>query len=185
MPKPQVFLEAHNIKNLYTGFGQFNYWLIKNLVDQNQEYDFIINAKNKSSLVDFKERIKFNRYYSFTRYPQLRTRKKYDLWHSLNQNSKIEPYYDIPYLLTMHDVTFLEKDPIHLVDKKKIDLLKDKINRSNSIVYISEHAKNSANHFLEIPKTIPQRVIYNGNPISPISAAGKPMVDFDLDKPFL
>ena len=185
MSKPGIFLEAHNIKNLYTGFGQFNYWLIKNLVDLNKKYEFIINAKNKTSIEDFKNQVKFNKYHSFTRYPAFRTRTKYDLWHSLNQNSKIEPYHDIPYLLTMHDVIFLEKDPIHLVDKKRVALLKEKVSRSNYIIYISDHARKSANHFLDIPATIPQKVIYNGNPVSPLPAVGKPNIDFNLDKPFL
>lgn len=185
MSKPEIFLEAHNIKNLFTGFGQFNYWLIKNLVDLNPGYEFVINAKHRSSLDDFNKQVKFNKYYSLTRYPAFRSRKKYDLWHSLNQNSKIEPYHDIPYLLTMHDVIFLEKDPIHLVDKKKIALLKEKIKRANSIVYISQHAQKSANKFLEIPKTIPQRVIYNGNPVSHLPPVAKPQTDFDLNKPFL
>lgn len=185
MSKPEIFLEAHNIKNLFTGFGQFNYWLIKNLVDLNPGYEFVINAKHRSSLDGFNKQVKFNKYYSLTRYPAFRSRKKYDLWHSLNQNSKIEPYHDIPYLLTMHDVIFLEKDPIHLVDKKKIALLKEKIKRANSIVYISQHAQKSANKFLEIPKTIPQRVIYNGNPVSHLPPEAKPQTDFDLNNPFL
>ncbi len=98
MPKPKIFLEAHNIKNLFTGFGQFNYWLIKNLINQNTDYEFIINTKKRDSIKEFGKDVKFNRYYSFTRYPALRIRKKYDLWHSLNQNSKIEPYNKMPYL---------------------------------------------------------------------------------------
>lgn len=185
MSRPEIFLEAHNLKNLYTGFGQFNYWFIKNLVDLNNEYEFVINAKHKTSIEDFNKQVKFNKYYSFTRYPAFRTRKKYDLWHSLNQNSKIEPYYNIPYLLTMHDVIFLEKDPIHLVDNKRLALLREKINRSNYIVYISEHARKSANQYLNIPASLPQKVIYNGNPVSPLPPVGKPIVDFNLDKPFL
>ncbi len=185
MPHTEIFLEAHNIKNLYTGFGQFNYWLIKNLVALNTNYEFVINAKRKTSIKEFEEKVKFNRYYSFTRYPVMRTRKKYDLWHSLNQNSKIEPYHDVPYLLTMHDVIFLEKDPIEQVDKKKIALLKEKINRADSIVYISEHAKKSSNQYLDISKSTPQRVIYNGNPVSPIPPVEIPKTDFALNKPFL
>lgn len=185
MPKPKIFLEAHNIKNLFTGFGQFNYWLIKNLINRNTDYEFIINTKKRDSIKEFGRNVKFNRYYSFTRYPALRIRKKYDLWHSLNQNSKIEPYNKMPYLLTLHDVIFMEKDPIDLVDKKKIQLLKEKIDRADHIVYISEHAKISANQYLDIPASLPQQVIYNGNPVSPKAQVSAPKIDFNLRKPFL
>ncbi|GHA43880.1 glycosyl transferase [Salinimicrobium marinum] len=182
----RIFLESHNINNLYSGFGQFNYWLIKNLTEHNQSFQFTAYAKNKSVFKDFGGDLKFQRYYSFNRYKTFRLRKKYDLWHSLNQNSKIEPYSSsMPYLMTLHDVIFMEKDPIEKVSKKKIQLLKEKINRSQTIIFISEHAKRSANHFFEISEAIPQPVIYNGNPTVAQPPVTPPKVDFDLTKPYL
>ena len=164
--RPQIFLESHNINNMYTGFGHFNYWLIRSLTEINTSYDFTVYGSHKSAFRDFGDKVKFKKYYSLNRYPSFRIRKKYDLWHSLNQNTKIEPYHDLPYLITMHDVIFLEKDPIELVNKRKLQQLKDKVERSDVIVFISEHAKRSANEFLNIPSSVPQPVIYNGNPVT-------------------
>jgi glycosyltransferase involved in cell wall biosynthesis len=182
----RIFLESHNINNLFSGFGQFNYWLIKKLTEHNRNYEFTAYAKNKSVIKDLGKDVKFQRYYSFNRYKSFRLRTKYDLWHSLNQNSKIEPYSSsMPYIMTLHDVIFMEKDPIEKVSKKKIQLLKDKIERSQTIIFISEHAKRSANHFFEISEAIPQPVIYNGNPTVAQPPVLPPKVDFDLKKPFL
>ena len=183
--RPRIFLEAHNINNSFSGFGQFNYWLIKNLVEESEDFEFIVNAKDKKSLKDLKDKVSFNRYFSFTRYPAMRTRKKFDLWHSLNQNSKIEPFHKMPYILTLHDVIFLEKDPIEQVDKKKLRLLEEKIDRCSYIIYISNHARSSANQFLNIPKDLPQKVIYNGNPVEAIESVSIPNPSFDPGMPFL
>lgn len=91
----------------------------------------------------------------------------------------------MPYVLTLHDVIFLEKDPIEQVDKKRIQLLKEKIDRSSYIIYISNHARTSANQFLNIPKDLPQKVIYNGNPVEAISPVPAPNPSFHGEKPFL
>ena len=182
--KQRIFLESHNINNLYTGFGQFNYWLIKSLTKNNRDYEFTAYAKKKSLLKDFPE-VRFQKYYSWNRYRSFSLRTRYDLWHSLNQNSKIEPYYSMPYLLTLHDVISLEKDKIEDVDPKKIKLLTEKINRSNAIVFISKHAKTSANHYFDIPKDIPQQIIYNGNPVKAQKPVTNIKTEVDLQKPFL
>lgn len=187
MPEQKkIFLEAHNIKNMYSGFGQFNYWLIKNLITNNEEFELIVNAKSKTSIKEFEDQVSFQKYRSINRYEFFRTRKKYDLWHSLNQNSKIEPWYKIPYLLTLHDVIFLEKDPIESINKKYIQKLQDKIDRCDAIAFISHHAKKSANHYLNIPSNLDQPVIYNGNPvIASEEMIPKPSMNFNLNKPFL
>lgn len=182
----KVFLEAHNIKNMYSGFGQFNYWLIKNLIDNNEEFELVVNAASRKSIKDFGDKVTFKKYYDLNRYKLFRPRGKYDLWHSLNQNSKIEPYRDLPYLLTFHDVIFMEKDKPEDRNPEKIQLLKEKINRCDAIAFISEHARRSANNYFDIPSHIFQTVIYNGNPITAIETQlPQPKTSFPLKKPFL
>lgn len=183
----KVFLEAHNIKNMYSGFGQFNYWLIKNLILNNkEEFRFIVNAGSRKFLKDFGEEVGYKKYYDVNRYEFFRNRNKYDLWHSLNQNSKIEPYFKLPYLLTFHDVIFMEKDKPEDRNPKKIKLLKEKINRCDAIAFISEHARTSANQYFDIPSHVYQTVIYNGNPVAAIEGdIPKPNISFPVEKPFL
>ncbi len=164
--KPKIFLESHNIINKFTGFGQFNYWLIRNLVANNENFDFTVTAKKKELVEEFLPEVNFKAYRTYHRKKFFAIRKKYDLWHSLNQNSKIEPYHSIPYVLTIHDVIFMEEGLMSKEEKlSKIKLLQGKIDRSSAIVYISQYAKTSTHKYFQIPHQTREYVIYNGNPV--------------------
>ncbi len=165
----QVFLESHNIKNQHFGFGQFNYHLIKGLYNANiDDFKITLHAKDIHSLKkEFGDYFLYKKYHSFRRYSSFRIRKKYDVWHSMNQNIKIEPYHDIPYVLTVHDVNFIEEvsdQPTHEVNVR----FQEKLNRCDAITYISEFAKQSTHQHFKVPD-VSEFVIYNGNPIREIS----------------
>ncbi len=157
-----VFLESHNIKNPFFGFGQFNYHLIKALYDQRPALDITLNVSDKSRFhSEFGDFFNYKKYHSYSRYPLFRTSAKYDLWHSLNQNIKIEPKNKMPYLMTVHDIHFMEEQT---GDQKRVDRFREKIERSNALVYISEYTKRNVHEHFKIPN-IPEFVIYNGNPV--------------------
>ena len=184
MPKkPRIFLESHNLKNQFSGFGQFNYWLIKNMAELNTDYELIATAKKRNAIQDFKN-VKFKQYYSLSRYKQFYPRKKYDLWHSLNQNTRTEPYHDLPYILTVHDLIILDhKDREHRNRFEKLML--QKIGRSNAITYISEYVKEQTNQHFEIPDHVIQKVIYNGNPAISSGLYQKQLSIDKNEEPFL
>lgn len=163
---PNIFLESHNIKNQHFGFGQFNYHLIKGLYNANiDDFKITLHAKNIEVLkAEFRDYFNYKKYHSLRRHKVFRVRKKYDLWHCLNQNIKIEPYYDIPYLLTVHDVNFIDEVSNDLNHDINIRF-QNKLNRSVAITYISEYAKQSTHQYFKVPD-VPEYVIYNGNPIT-------------------
>ncbi len=165
----QVFLESHNLKNRYSGFGQFNYHFIKALAAlPHDDFEIVLNAKNISELKDeFGDTFKYRKYNSLTRHKPFRIKKKYNLWHCLNQNIKIEPFFNIPYLLTVHDVHFVTEGSADLQQKLKKQF-NEKLKRSSAIAYISEFAKQDTHAHFEVPN-IPEYVIYNGNTITDIS----------------
>lgn len=167
----KIFLESHNIKNLYFGFGQFNYSLIKaldKLIKNEEQIQLVINVDSKKRFVDkFSNLIKYKKYRSIQRYPMFRIRKKYDLWHSLNQNTKIEPLLELPYVLTVHDVNFIEERSKKTQEERNLRF-QNKLDRSDSIVYISEFVKKMTYEYFNVPN-VPQYVIYNGNPIENVS----------------
>lgn len=162
-----ICLESHNIDNLYFGFGQFNYNLIKSFASQNvalNEWDFNLTliSKNPDKLKEeFGNKFNYIKYHSLLRKRPFRIRKKYDLWHSLNQNTKVEPYYKIPYLLTVHDVNFMEENIGSKLQKRK-QLFEAKLKRSQAITYISNYAKEMTHKYFEVPN-IKEYVIYNGS----------------------
>ena len=182
---PNIFLESHNIKNQFFGFGQFNYHLIKGLYHANpDDFKMTLHVKDASKLKDdFGSFFNYKKYFSFRRYPALRIRKKYDVWHSLNQNIKIEPFHNIPYILTVHDVNFIDevsKDMDHEVNIR----FQEKLNRSSAITYISEFAKTSTHAHFKVP-SVPEYVIYNGNPIAEITLPENHNPKLTTSRPFI
>ncbi|WP_460218476.1 glycosyltransferase family 4 protein [Psychroserpens sp. MEBiC05023] len=180
-----VFLESHHIKNLNFGFGQFNYHLIKGFQHHYPEdFRMTIHAENIQALKkEFGPQFNYKTYFSFRRYASLRIRKKYDLWHCMNQNTRIEPYYNIPYLLTIHNTSYI-KDKNDYKDKKEHVQFQEKINRSTAITYISEYAKSSTHAFFNVPN-IPEYVIHNGNPISEMTLPNDYKPSYIPEQPFL
>ena len=164
----QIFLESHNLKNKFSGFGQFNYHLIRALKKQEKKgFDIVLHAKDIASLKEeFGEEFAYKKYKSISRHKAFRIKKKYNLWHCLNQNIKIEPFFKTPYLLTVHDVHFATQTPTHLKCPQR-DRFKEKLKRCTAIVYISEFAKKDTHAHFDVP-SVPQYVIYNGNTITDI-----------------
>lgn len=163
---PRIFLESHNINNLFFGLGQFNKQLIEALqnVVHEEQVNLDITVTSKKTTVFSEAVLKhftFKKYSSLYRKPLFRIRKKYDLWHSLNQNTKIEPYHNLPYLLTIHDVNFMEEMTGEALEKK-IQLFKTKLNRSTAITYISNYAKDMTHKYFTVPD-VNEYVIYNGS----------------------
>ena len=180
-----VFLETHNLKNRATGFGTFNYELIKGYSEIYLEnLDLILNyASPKELSNEFGSKFKYHKYQTITRYKYFRNRNNYDLYHSVNQNSKIEPFNPKKYLLTIHDVNFVEEISSDM-EHQRNKIFKEKLNKSSAITYISEFAKAQTHQYFEIPN-IPEFVIYNGNPISKLLDTTPYKPNVPVNKPFL
>lgn len=160
----RIFLESHNLKNPYSGFGQFNLNLIKalsNKKNENFKFTFFANRKNK-----FKTKLNPNfeqkNYFPF--YRKIPIFKKFDLWHCLNQNTKIEPFFKIPYILTVHDVNFIYNSTENQ-NHSRNELFVNKLRKASAITYVSEFTKKETHKYFEVPD-VPEFVIYNGNSIS-------------------
>ncbi|WP_034057276.1 glycosyltransferase family 4 protein [Lacinutrix jangbogonensis] len=180
-----VFLESHNIKNQFNGFGQFNYHLIKGLYNAKiSDFKMTLHAKDTSPLEkEFGAYYNYKKYNGLSRKPLFRIRKKYHVWHCLNQNIKVEPYHNIPYVLTVHDVNFIDEvssDLNHETNKRFIE----KLNRSSAITYISEFAKASTHKYFNVPN-VPEYVIYNGNPIQELLSLNDIHIKAITNKPYL
>ncbi|MFI0431364.1 glycosyltransferase family 4 protein [Mariniflexile sp. HMF6888] len=184
-----IFLETHNIRNLHTGFGQFNFNLAKALSEENEflnEHEVVLNCNNDLAKKRLGKKLSYKTYRPITRYPLFRIKEKFSLWHSVNQNTKVEPFSkDIPYLLTVHDVNCLNEEYGKRLDFR-INQLKSKIARSRALVYVSEFAKKSTHEYFKIPD-IPEYVIYNGNTFNNHATLAKEstFTNFIPNKPFI
>ncbi|MFC4634152.1 glycosyltransferase family 4 protein [Dokdonia ponticola] len=182
---PTVFLESHNIKNLKTGFGQFNYHLIKGIYEA-QETDLrcTLYAKNPTPLQEeFGDYFDYKKYYTLHRRAPFRIRKKYDVWHSLNQNVKIEPHHDLPYVLTVHDVNFIDEVSTDL-NHESNQRFQAKLDRSHAITYISKYSQASTHKYFKVPN-VPEHIIYNGNTLEIITLPKDHHPKVAIEGPFL
>jgi glycosyltransferase involved in cell wall biosynthesis len=183
--KKKVFIESHNINNRASGLGTFNYELIKGLEQLTfDNLELHLNSAVPNILKsEFGDKFKYHKYISLHRYKNFRPLKKYDLWHSVNQNTKIEPRFDKAYLLTVHDVNFVEEISSNMDHKKNVAFI-EKLNKATAITYISEFAKKQTHQYFDVPN-IPEYIIYNGNPISTILDTSNFTPSIVSDKPFL
>lgn len=181
--RKSVILETHNLKNPTTGFGTFNYGLIRGLSGLDfGNLDLTLLAYKPQKIADeFGDKFKYKKIYTFNRHKGFRIRKKHDLWHSVNQNLKFEPHKTSNYLLTIHDVNFAEsaKKPC-----KYYKAFLEKLERSNAITYISEYAREQTHSHFTIPD-VPEYIIYNGNPITGYTDTTQYKPEVPTDKPFL
>jgi len=180
----KVFLESHNIKNPYTGFGQFNNHLLKGFFAcQDPEVEFVVHSPKIDWLKkEFGNYFDYKRYTALRRYKWARVRKRYDVWHSLNQNTKIEPRHDQPYLLTVHDINFVDEISDDINHPRNQQFV-EKLQRANAITYISEFAKKATHSFFDVP-AVPEYVIHNGNPIVEHLDTSGFAADQRIDRPF-
>ena len=179
-----IFLESHNIKNRASGLGTFNYELIKAISKLNlSELSITLNAKYTKILQEeFGTTFNYHRYESLQRYPFFRTRKKYDVWHSLNQNTKVEPFHKPKkYVLTIHDVNFVEEYSSDMNHKKNKFI--EKLNRADCITYISNFAKEQTHQYFNVPD-VPETIIYNGNPVAEVVTDSNVFPKMTFSKPF-
>lgn len=182
--KKTVFLETHNINNRTTGLGTFNYELLKGLNQLSfNDLELHINAAKLTLLKDeFGDKFKYHKYMGYHRYKTFRSLKKYDLWHSVNQNTKTEPRFNTKYLLTIHDVNFIEEVSSDL-NHERNKIFIEKLNKSSAITYISEFAKQQTHAAFKVPD-VPEYVIYNGNSISTLLDTTSYSPAEPVDKPF-
>lgn len=164
-----VFLESHNIKNRAGGLGTFNYELIKAISRQDlSQLNITLNTPHPKILKqEFGTIFKYKKYISLNRHLLFRNKTKYDVWHSLNQNTKVEPFFKPKkYILTIHDVNFAIEHS-KSKGKKSNSLFIEKLKRADVITYISNYAKEQAHEYFDIPNK-PEFIIYNGNPTKAI-----------------
>ena len=126
------------------------------------DFHITLISKHPEKLeAEFGNTFSYKKYNTLQRNKLFRIKKQFDLWHSLNQNTKVEPFKNIPYVLTVHDVNFMEELSGKKLDKR-VAIFNAKLKRSQAITYISEYAKTMTHTYFKVPN-VPEYVIYNGS----------------------
>ncbi len=181
MSKLKILIDLTKVKNPYCGLGQFSINFGNELIRQNPDtFDFSFLLHPKSSNV-FEEDIKIETP-SLIKHLYKAKFKKYSLWHSTHQDSRFHSLLNnIPYILTIHDLNFLEEKSLRK-RKQRLKLLQKKIDKASAITTISEYTKQELIKNFTIPD-IPFRVIYNG--VEDLSMKDDKKTELDFEGDFL
>ena len=160
MNKAKILIDLTKVKNPYCGLGQFSINLGKELIRQNpNQFELSFLLHNKSSYW-FKDKVRIETP-SFLSYIFRNRFRKYSFWHAIHQDSRFHSLLKkLPYILTIHDLNFLEEKSPEKI-KRRLNSLQKKINGAIAITSISEYSKQEIIRNFNIPD-IPFEVIYNG-----------------------
>ena len=177
----QVLIDLGKLKNIYSGLGQFslNFGLqVSNIQHSVFEWNFLVPHD-------------FSGYFGhIPNYQQISLIRRilpvfyrnYDIWHAIHQDSAYMPgNSDTSYILTIHDLNFLEEKR-GINSLKRLKQLQKKVDRAAFITFISNSTASQANEHLDLGDK-PRKIIYNGVDIDTEKNVKKP--GYLPDRPFL
>lgn len=167
-----VLLDMGKLKRSYSGLGQFSYYFGKHILKiKNEELSFNFLVPESQTGI-FGQDYAYEKTSLFRRIsPSLC--KKYHLWHALHQDSSFLPADSTsPYILTIHDLNFLEeKGPFKA--RRRLKGLQKKVDRASAVTFISNHTAKISKKNLNLEgKSI--HVIHNGVDIESNKSVVKP-----------
>lgn len=153
----RVLIDFGKLKNLYTGLGQISLQYAREMATHALNYDLEyllpVNFIGKfGTQVHYKRNSALIRYCSWCN-------SNYDLWHAIHQDSAFMPAKNVPYLLTIHDLNFLEEKSSAKA-AMRLKRLQKKVDRARALTFISKFTERIARENLKI--NVFSKVIYNG-----------------------
>lgn len=155
---PKILIDLGKLKNIYTGLGQISFQYASKLATlKHSKFHFTYLVPENFS-EKFGDSVAYQSLSVFKRYFPV-VNSKYDLWHAIHQDSAFMPPKGVPYLLTIHDLNFLEEKS-SVKARMRLKRLQKKVNRAAEITFISKFTEGVARQHLDIH--VPTSVIYNG-----------------------
>lgn len=179
--KKEVLVDLTMLEHLHTGLGQVCFNFGKELANRKEDriiFTFLVPSNCVGLFGDNVKYLVANRW--LKKFPILNW--KYDVWHSLFQNSKYKPsFFTRKVILTIHDLNFkYELDS--LSSQKELRNLQGRVNRSSVVTCISHFVEGDITKSLNLGES-PLKMIYNG--VQDISNDNDIKPDFIKDRPFL
>jgi glycosyltransferase involved in cell wall biosynthesis len=167
-----VFIEMEKLKDLNSGLGQFCFHLgsaISKLDPVKFNPYFFVPKEQVGVFGKYFEYLKANHLYRY--FP---LRKKFDIWHCLEQGSPYLPMdISTKVILTIHDLNFIEEKKNFFKRKLRLWKLQRMVNRADVITVISKYTEKVVRENLAINNT-PIHVIYNGNSLTKFDNLSNP-----------
>jgi L-malate glycosyltransferase len=156
----QTLIDLSKLKTPYSGLGQFSLQFGRHIAER-RHIPFFWNFLVPGDHADI-----FGNDWNYTSVSMGKRFipgmfRKYDLWHSIHQDSPYLPSdRKTPVILTIHDLNFLEEKQGFKV-RRSLKNLQEKVDRASYITFISEYTAKIASENLNLGSK-PQKVIYNG-----------------------
>lgn len=154
-----ILLDITKIKNLNSGLGQFSLQFAHHLMTMDQSWfnpHFLAPAEfrkhHPNALIRATSLLDKVRPIAST---------NFKIFHALHQDSPYKPPVNSRYILTIHDLNFMEEKNSSKV-KMRLKRLQSKIDRADGLTFISNFTKNKVFENLSVDQSKLIRVIYNG-----------------------
>lgn len=167
----EILIDLYKVKDIYSGLGQFSVNFANELIRQSPEgFDFVFLTPGSFKFETIKNVTTVNTNLQKRYLPEFN--RSYDIWHSLQQFPSFFPNRKSKFILTVHDLNFLQEKK----EAKKLKYLKKlqkNIDRANYITTISDFTKKTIEDHIDLKgKSI--HTIYNGIAINTHDAGYKP-----------
>lgn len=159
MEMPRVLIDAERLRQPNSGLGQVAFNLGKEFLAHPSATWRPVFLIPENRLGVFGQPIDHE-------IPSLRRRyaprlaPQYDLWHVLHQDASYLPHPGTPYVLTIHDLNFLEEKSASKASKR-LAKVQQLVGKASAVTVISQFTKRIVERHLEF-RDVPISVIYNG-----------------------
>lgn len=181
---PRIFIDTERLRDLYNGLGQFCLHLGHEIVQQNpdpEQYKLTFGVP-RAEVGVFGDTVQ---YHTVSWADRLWRSAEYDVWHGTHQDVATLPASPSRFVLTVHDLNFLERTDYSVVKKStRLAALQHKIGRAAAITTISEYTASVVRQHLTIPDNKPLRVIHNGSTLMPDAPQQRPAFVLESSAPF-
>lgn len=182
---PTIALEMERLRNPYSGLGQYCLHLGHAFAAETSAAGLDFACMVPASSVGFLG--------DSVAYQEVKPWHKWigmdaeaDVWHCMHQDSEFKPRNrHIPLIYTIHDLNFLDRpDYSEAKKKRRLASMQRSIQGAKGLVYISEYVRDWVHEWLQVPKGIVEKVIYNGGYMAPDSVDNQ-SVRAGIKRPFL
>lgn len=181
---PRIFIDAERLRDPYSGLGQFCLHLGHELVRYNpdpERYKLTFGVPKAETGV-FGDGVD---YHPVSWYDRLWRSGEYNLWHGLHQDVATLPASSTRFVLTIHDLNFLERTDYSATKKtNRLTTLQRKLNRATALTTISAYTASVVRQHLRVPDTKPLQVIHNGAAVNPDGVSVRPGFAREGEPPF-
>jgi glycosyltransferase involved in cell wall biosynthesis len=178
----RILIDLGKLKNLNCGLGQYSLYFAKylSIAELNTDEYKLYYLLPKDFINVFGTNINYINLSFLKRLFHVYS-KNMNLYHAIHQDSAfMPPNKHVPYIITIHDLNFLDEKNPYKRDKR-LNLLQAKVNRATAIIAISEYTKQIILKHLNISNQ-KIKVIYNGLTLNSEIYKSKPTFIENKDK---